>query len=111
MKAITPEVGRRIRAYRKEKKMTQVELAKRANCHVTYIGALERGEKTPSIDTLYRICQGLRVPMSEFLKGLAPGSAKPIVGFDELVEAFPQEKREEIYKILVAVLEFIRKRA
>lgn len=43
---ISLEVGLRIRYYRKEKHITQEKLAEICNLHPTYIGQLERGEKT-----------------------------------------------------------------
>ena len=48
-------VGERIRALRKEKGWSQEELGEKASLHHTYVGAVERGEKNASIETLGRI--------------------------------------------------------
>lgn len=45
--SIAFEIGQRIRFYRKKKHLTQEQLAELCNFHPTYIGQLERGEKTP----------------------------------------------------------------
>lgn len=41
--------GERIRELRKQKGMTQEQLADKAKLHNTYIGTVERGEKNMSI--------------------------------------------------------------
>ena len=56
---ITQEVGARIRYYRTEKKISQEKLSEISSLHPSYIGQLERGEKTPSIETIYKITRGL----------------------------------------------------
>ncbi len=67
---ITVEIGNRIRFYRKDRKLSQEELAEISELHPSYIGQLERGVKTPSVDTIYKITKGLDVTMSDFLKNI-----------------------------------------
>ncbi|MCR5343437.1 MAG: helix-turn-helix domain-containing protein [Butyrivibrio sp.] len=67
---ITVEIGNRIRFYRKDRKLSQEELAEISELHPSYIGQLERGIKTPSVDTIYKITKGLDVTMSDFLKNI-----------------------------------------
>ena len=43
MDNISKLVGARIRGFRKEKHLSQEELAEKCNLHPTYIGQLERG--------------------------------------------------------------------
>jgi transcriptional regulator with XRE-family HTH domain len=52
-------VGERIRTLRKERGWSQEELGEKANLHHTYVGAIERGEKNASIDTLDKIADAL----------------------------------------------------
>lgn len=47
MDNITKLAGTRIRGFRKEKRLSQEELAEKCSLHPTYIGQLERGEKNP----------------------------------------------------------------
>ena len=54
-------VGEKIRALRKERGLSQEELGEKANLHHTYVGAIERGEKNASIDTLDKIADALGV--------------------------------------------------
>jgi transcriptional regulator with XRE-family HTH domain len=57
-------VSTRLKALRKDH--TQGELAERAGVSVDVIGKIERGETTPSLETLHRLCKALRVSLAEF---------------------------------------------
>lgn len=54
-------IGRNIRKYRLMKKLRQEDLAELANLTNNYIGAIERGEKLPSLETLIVIINALGV--------------------------------------------------
>ena len=60
--------GRRIRAFRKLKRIQQVEFAKRIGISVTILGRIERGEKMPSKEQLQKIADALSINILE-LKG------------------------------------------
>ncbi len=47
--------GKRIAELRKEKKLSQTELAKQLDTSVSVISRYERGEMTPSVDTAKRL--------------------------------------------------------
>lgn len=54
-------VGERIRKLRKERGWSQEELGEKADLHHTYVGAVERGEKNASIDTLEKIATAFNI--------------------------------------------------
>ncbi len=54
-------IGRNIRKYRLMKKLRQEDLAELTNLTNNYIGAIERGEKLPSLETLIVIINALGV--------------------------------------------------
>ncbi|MED1557559.1 helix-turn-helix transcriptional regulator [Bacillus paramycoides] len=56
-----------IKRYRKEKKMTQKELAEKANISRSYLGDLEGGRYNPSLDTLNTIAKALNVNINLLL--------------------------------------------
>ena len=60
-------IGLRIRDFRNEKKLSQEALALASGLHPAYLGRVERGEKCPSIETLYKISNGLNLPLSVLL--------------------------------------------
>lgn len=66
-KRISYLVGRKIHDFRVENDMTQEELALKSNIHPAYFGRIERGEKCPTIDTLYKISNALKIPIEELV--------------------------------------------
>ena len=61
-------LGRKIQKIRKEKGMTQEELAYKAKIDASYIGYLERGEKNPTLTKLLNISKALKIKMSDLFK-------------------------------------------
>lgn len=62
---LVKRVGEKIRYYRKERGLSQEELAYRASLHNTYIGQLERGEKNATIESLAKVCAALDITLSD----------------------------------------------
>ncbi|HTY13464.1 MAG TPA: helix-turn-helix transcriptional regulator [Candidatus Omnitrophota bacterium] len=58
-------MGGRIQTLRKKKQLSQEELAEQAGIHRTYIGAVERGEKNATIETLEKIASALNIKVGE----------------------------------------------
>ncbi len=59
--------GERLQKVRKSKGVTQEELAGLLSMHRTYIGLIERGERNPTIRTLYKIAKALKVSGGDLL--------------------------------------------
>ena len=59
--------SRRIRAFRKLKRIQQVELAKRIGISVTILGRIERGEKIPTSEQLQKIADELHIDVEELI--------------------------------------------
>jgi len=57
-----------LRRLRNESGISQEELGNRAGLHRTYISQLERGLKSPTLNTLYKICVVLDVELEDFIK-------------------------------------------
>ena len=66
-KHILKKVGKKIQEARKSKGVTQEKLAEMLSMHRTYIGLIERGERNPTIRTLYKISKALKVGAKELL--------------------------------------------
>jgi transcriptional regulator with XRE-family HTH domain len=52
-------IGKNIRKYRLMRKLRQEDLAEKADLSINYVGAIERGEKTPSLESLISIINAL----------------------------------------------------
>ena len=59
--------GLRVRQARQERKLTQQKLSEMASLSPNYVGAIERAEGVPSIETLVRLANALRMPIQYFL--------------------------------------------
>jgi len=59
-----PDVGRRLRALRQRRGLTQRALAEACAMSANAIGLIERGECSPSVSTLYRLCLALEAPIT-----------------------------------------------
>lgn len=68
MKDLLKRIGLKIARIRKEKGMTQMELADKAGIHRAYIGHIERGEKNLSLSTLQKIAKALDKEIWELIK-------------------------------------------
>lgn len=64
--------GRRIRAYRKLKRISQIDLAKELEVAPATLGKMERGTKVPTQQQWEKIADVLGIPIEE-LKGLEEG--------------------------------------
>jgi len=60
--------GERVRKLRKEKSLSQEQLAHNANLHRTYIGMIERAEKNITLINIEKIALALGVSVHELLK-------------------------------------------
>lgn len=60
-KDVVRKVGRRIRELRQKRGWSQEKLAEESGLHRTYIGQVERGEKSIGIENLFRLAAALGV--------------------------------------------------
>lgn len=60
-------LGERIKKLRKEKGLTQLQLAEKANMSRTYVADVERNRYNPSIETLKSIADALNVDPADLL--------------------------------------------
>ena len=63
-------VGKVIAYFRQKKGMSQEILSGFADIGRSHLSAIERGERKPTLETLYRICNALDVKMSVVIQKL-----------------------------------------
>ncbi len=66
-KDVLEKFGAKMQKVRKAQNISQEELASKLSMHRTYIGMVERGERNPTIRTLYKIAKALKVSSEELL--------------------------------------------
>ena len=67
--ALTEKVSRNLRAARLAKKLTQQALAAEAGLSTSFISMLERGRRSPPLDTLEALAGALGVRPTALLEG------------------------------------------
>jgi len=60
-------VGKNVRKFRQQRKLTQEQLAFEAQIDLTYMGGIERGRRNPSLLVMARIADALAVPLSKLI--------------------------------------------
>lgn len=71
-------VGKVIARFRDNKGVTQEVLSGLSDIGRTHLSAIERGERKPTLETLYRISRALDVDMSDI-----------VIAIEEAIEAAP----------------------
>ena len=67
-------IGERIKNKRKEKGWTQEQLAEKTGMHPTYVGKMERGDKSATLDSLEKVVNALDLSYVELFKDIQPSS-------------------------------------
>ena len=73
----TVKLGKRIKAARKEKKLTQEALAARANIAKSYLQRIETGRRTPSLDVLLILADTLNASLDVLLEDSRTAGCDP----------------------------------
>ena len=60
-KELLKRFGKKLAEIRKQKKLSQEELAWKAGIGDNQIGRIERGENSPSLDTVFKIANALAI--------------------------------------------------
>ena len=64
------QLGRRIAFLRKERKLSQIDLATDSMVAKSYLSELERGQRNPSVLVLSRLAKALGTTLEELFKGV-----------------------------------------
>lgn len=67
---IAKTIGQRIRSLREAQGLSQEQLAVKSGVHRTYVGMVERAEKSISVAALSKFANALDTTMSSLLKDL-----------------------------------------
>lgn len=61
------QIGRRLKKARKNRGLTQAEVAERSGINTNYYACIERGEVNASVEKLHSIIKALKVKSSDIL--------------------------------------------
>jgi transcriptional regulator with XRE-family HTH domain len=64
---VRERVGLNLQKLRRERGLSQEELADRANIHQTYLSGVERGKRNPTVTVLQRIAEALGADIEDLV--------------------------------------------
>lgn len=95
-------VGKRIKEVRKQKGMSQDELAERADLSSQYISQIETGRKKGSLPTYNKLAKALGVSIDELTGSISEGS-RVLSDVDLILQDCSKEERELLVEVLRVV--------
>jgi len=102
------EVGRRIRAARKERNMTQEELSVACGCSENHLSAIETGKNKPSLELVFAIATVLECSMDSLFADYRQSSSSYVI--DTLIvpklEKCTSQDLMHINKVIDETLEY-----
>ena len=72
-------LGKRIRLFRKQQRLSQLVLAEMVDKSPTYISLVENGQKGPSLETLIDVANALKVELAVILEDCSDYEKRVIV--------------------------------
>lgn len=100
------EIGKNIRKYRKQQRITQEQLAEMSNLSTNYLGSIERGEKTLTLKTFIGIVDALNITADMLLcDSIQNGYKIKSSMITEKLERLSPSERNKILKMIDIMLE------
>lgn len=100
------QIGKRIQKRREELGMKQEELAERVSLSPNYMSAIERGVKTPKLETFIRIANTLEVPSDLLLKDvLVTGNEIRTSILWDKINQIPDKEKEKIFRVIEVMIQ------
>ncbi len=90
VKHVRKFLGQRLRSLRKQRLLSQERLGDRSGLSGKFIGEVERGEKSISLDSLYHVATALEVPLRD------------LTDVGDKAAAVPSEEAEKIFALVSA---------
>jgi len=113
MEEINQIIAKNLKAYRESKKLSLEKVAELTGVSKTMIGQIERGESSPTITTIWKIANGLKISFTSLINNPQPDiKVIPISEVQTLVEdkgkyrlypyfPFEDDRRFEVYSVEV----------
>lgn len=102
------KLGKRIREERKRLNLTQAQLAEAIDISDTYMGAIERGERSLTLDTLVRLVGRLGVTVDYMLAdSVADNDSNIMEQFKQITDSQPLERKQMAINILRTIFSYL----
>ncbi len=101
------KLGERIREERLRLHLTQAQLAEDIDISDTYMGAIERGERSLTLDTLVRLVNRLGVTVDYLLADSVPDSDANIMEqFKQIIDCQTLERKQMAINVLRTIFSY-----
>lgn len=103
-------VGEQIRLIRKNKELSQEELAYEAGLHHTHIGKIERGEMNLTLESLVKITKALGISLEEFFSLIDPKievDNEALLQLIGMIKSRSFKEQEKLLEIMKRVIEMV----
>lgn len=103
-------LGIRIREERKRLSLTQAELAEAIDISDTYMGAIERGERSLTLDTLVKLVNRLGVTVDYMLSdSVSDNDSNIMEQFKQIMDGQPLERKQMAINVLRTLFAYFQK--
>ena len=100
-------LGKRIREERRKLNLTQAQLAESIDISDTYMGAIERGERRLTLDTLVRLANRLGVTIDYMLADSVSDSDTNIMEqFKQIIDQQPLDRKQMAINVLRTIFSY-----
>lgn len=100
-------LGKRIREERLRLNLTQAQLAEDIDISDTYMGAIERGERSLTLDTLVRLVNRLGVTIDYMLSdSVADNDSNIMEQFKQIIDHQPLERKQMAINVLRTIFSY-----
>lgn len=109
MSEITVLVGQNIRLIRQGRGLSQESLALRAEMNPSYVGQVERGEKSATIDSLEKIARGLDIALEMLFRFDTKVEVQEMAVLKKIVfelKSRTEDEQEAVYQFVKQLLRF-----
>jgi transcriptional regulator with XRE-family HTH domain len=107
---VSESLGSRIRAFRKACGISQEELAFKASVSTTYLGQLERAEKSPTVEILDKIATALDISIYDLFlfdeKVKENGSSTTLNKINAQLATLSEDEQAELLKLIKNIKAF-----
>lgn len=101
------KLGERIREERRRLGLTQAQLAEAVDISDTYMGAIERGERSLTLDTLVRLVERLGVTVDYMLMdSVSDNDINIVEQFRQIVDGQSLERKQMAIHVLRAIFSY-----
>ncbi len=105
MSVTAQKLGNRIRNLRTDEKISQEELAFKACISTTYLGQIERAEKSPTVETLDKIAKAFNMSIYELFL-FDEGKTCEISKITAQLSSLSKEELSELLKVIKNIKSF-----